>query len=240
MKENQIKGVMTELVENKNRKSAFEIFLATEEISKTALNEKTSIGAIRLTINDILLDAKQKYAQILRSKEIEELFKQMAELETTIIQSRCTLATQTKLTLINQKRGGSETSYVVARAPFYNPENVKAEIRVYLGRAEELGNDLDKLSNENKFMKNAEKLIINAMVEVMEKRGVMARIKKSSGVAKLVTADGEDDSTPGESSSMKGSTSTKPERENPFSTKHNVKPKSYTFLGLKGQNKKGK
>ena len=236
MKENQIKGVITELVERKERKSAFDVFLSTEDILLSVINEKSPTGALRFTINNILADAKQKYARILRTKEIEELFKQMAELETTIIQARCTLVTETKLTMINQKRGGSETSYVVARAPFYNPENVKAEIRVYLGRAEELGNDLTKLSNDNKFMKNAEKLIVNAMVEVMEKRGVFAGIKKSTGVSKLVTAGEEENSISLESSSIKGAKA--PKRENPFSPKHNSKPKSYTFLGLKGQNKK--
>ena len=236
MKENQIKGVLTELVENKTRKSAFEIFLTTEEIPQAALTEKSSTGTTRLAIKDILFYAKQKYNQILQTNEYNLLFKEMANLETTIIQARCTLATEVKLTLVNQKRGGSETSYVVARSPFYNPDNVKAEIRVYLGRAEELGNNLEKLSNDHKFMKNAEQLIVSAMVEVMEKRGVLAGIKKSAGVSKLVTAGEVEEEKSIESSSKKSGKA--PKRVNPFSPKHNVKSKSYSMLGLKGQTKK--
>jgi hypothetical protein len=196
MKENQIKGVMTELVEKKDRKSAFEVLLATEDISMLVVNEKSSTGSLRLTINNILIDAKQKYARILKTKEVVDLFNQMADLETTIIQARCTLATKVKLTLVNQKRGGSETSYVVARAPFYNPDNVKAEIRVYLGKTEELGIDLAKLSNDTRFMNNAEKLIVKAMVEVMEKRGVLAGIKKSEVVKHMVSDEGLEETVP--------------------------------------------
>lgn len=242
MRENQIKGVMTELVESKDRKSAFEVFLSTEDIPQQVINEKSYTGAIRSTINKVLADSKQKYAQILRTKENEELFKIMADLETTIIQSRCALATEIKLTLVNQKRGGSETSYVVVRAPFYNPDNVKAEIRVYLGKAEELGNDLNSLSKDAKFMDNAERLIVKAMAEVMDKRGVLPSIKKSAGVTRVVTAGVDEENSYSEKSSSKERMKLKkPKRENPFELKHNPRPKSGNMIvGLKGENKKDK
>lgn len=188
---NRMKGVMTEIVERNNRKSEFEVFLTTEDIKMEFHTLNSFINETRSDVHKILTDAKQKYARLLRSEENVALFKLMAELETTIIQARCALATDTKLTMINQKRGGSETSYVVARAHFYNPDNVKAEMRVYLGKTEELGDDLTKLSNDKKFMDNAEKLMVKAMVEVMQKRGVTASVKKSVSVKEVVTLDGE-------------------------------------------------
>lgn len=180
MKENRIKGIMAELIENKKKKSEFEIFLSTEEISPKVLNERSDLGRKRTAVYKVLNDAKQKYAQLISTHE--PLFQEMASLETIIIQSRSILAAKTKLTMINQRRGGSETSYVVARALFFNPNNVKSEIRVYLGKSKEIGSDLEKLSNDAKFMNNAEKLIVDAMIEIMEAGGAAAKMKKKKNI----------------------------------------------------------
>jgi hypothetical protein len=187
MKENRIKGIMAELIENKKKKSEFEIFLSTEEVSPKVLNEHSDLGKKRAAIYDILMEAKERYTQ--KTKANEKLFQELASLETTIIQARSILTAETKLTMINQKRGGSETSYVAARAPFFNPNNVKAEIRVYLGKSEEIGDDLEKLSKDSKFMKNAEKLIVNAMIEIMEANGPTAKKKKKRNIMKLALAN---------------------------------------------------
>ncbi len=242
MKENQLKGILVELIETKSRKSAFDVFLQSEEIPQESITEQSNIGKARGYIFSVLQNAKQEYSQITNSPEIKEIFQKLADLETTIIQSRSALATQTKLTILNQKRGGSETSYVVARAPFFNPDYVKAEIRVYLGKTEELGNDLTKLSSDSNFMENAEKLIVKAMVEVMEKRGAFASIKKSVAVNKLIIADGEEEnSSSNETSSKTRAKLKKPVRENPFSPKHTPRSKGgYKYLGPNPENEKGK
>jgi hypothetical protein len=115
----------------------------------------------------------------------------MRLLETKMIQTRCIIDTVVKLGMINQKRGGSETSYIIARAPFYNPENVKAEIRVYLGKTEEIGRSLEELSRDQKFMDDAEKQIVRAMKEVMDKVSVPTNVevKKSVMVEELVSSE---------------------------------------------------
>lgn len=146
-KKNQTKGIFTELIGNERKRNSFEIFLSAGE---TIPPRSVRINK-RAEINDILIESKNKYLQLIKNNK--KLFKKLASLETTIMQVRCILATEVKLTMINQKRGGSETSYVVARAPFFNPNNVKAEIRVYLGKTEEIGNDLEMLSMDSKFRK---------------------------------------------------------------------------------------
>ncbi len=232
MKENQIKGVMTELVEKKERKSSFDVFLSTEDIPLEVIHNKSVIGQRRFGINKILVEAKQQYARIIRAKETQELFEKMAEIETTIIQARCALVTETKLTMVNQKRGGSETSYVVARAPFYNPDNVKAEIRVYLGKAEDLGSDLVKLSSDQSFMDRAENLVVKAMMEVMVKSGALKSIKKSELVKVLMTNEGDEEA--GISGSLKKEKRMDP-RRSPFTPKNpgqklvNPNPKGSRF-----------
>jgi hypothetical protein len=167
MKKNQLKGIFTELNETSTRKSAFTAFIETEDISSDVTLEKSEIGLIRKRVYGQLQDLKAEYIDLIKDPKVKELFARLEKLETAIVQHRSVLATEVKLTLLNQKRGGSETSYVVARAPFYNPNNVKAEIRAYLGKAEDLGSDLVKLSNDPAFMKMAELELISSMEEYM-------------------------------------------------------------------------
>jgi hypothetical protein len=170
------------------------------------------------------LAAKNEYKNIVNNPDNNKLFNRMKELETLIVQSRSIISSPTKLSMINQKRGGSETSYIIARASFYNPDNVKAEIRVYLGKTDEIGRSVEELSRDTRFMDDAEKQIVNAMKEVMEKNQVQVGIKKSVKV--MVTSEGEELK---EESKMEIK---KPKRENPFSPKPGVnpKPKSYRIF----------
>ena len=167
MKKNQLKGIFTELVETSTRKSAFTTFIENEDISIDVTMEKTEIGLKRKKIFEELQKLKADYVDIIEDYRTKQIFGRLARLETAIVQHRSMLDTEVKLTLLNQKRGGSETSYVVARAPFYNPNNVKAEIRTYMGKAEDLGSDLLLLSNDKEFMKSAELELVSSMKEYM-------------------------------------------------------------------------
>ena len=155
----------------------------------------------------------------------------MKELETLIVQSRSIIGTVTKLSMINQNRGGSETSYIIARAPFFNPDNVKAEIRVYLGKTEEIGRTIEDLSKDTKFMDEAERQIVNAMKDVMEKRKVEVAIKKSVSIKQLVTNDGEAE----EDVSVKPTNLREDPRLSPFKPGPgpNPKPKHYGIIPKK-------
>lgn len=224
MKENIIKGIMTDILETKDRKSAFDVFLEGENINLKLLSSGGEVEQIRNQAFTNYLAAKNEYKNIINNPENNKLFSRMKELETLIVQSRSIISSPTKLSMINQKRGGSETSYIIARASFYNPDNVKAEIRVYLGKTEEIGRSVEELSRDTRFMDDAEKQIVKAMKEVMEKNQVQVGVKKSVKI--MVTSDGEEVK---EESKMEIK---KPKRENPYSPKPGVKskPKSYRIF----------
>ena len=190
MKENIIKGIMTDILETKDRKSAFDVFLEGENINLKSLSGGGEVEQIRNQVYTNYLSAKNEYKNIINNPGNIQLFNKMKELETLIVQSRSIISSPTKLSMINQKRGGSETSYIIARASFYNPDNIKAEIRVYLGKTEEIGRSVEELSRDTRFMDDAEKQIVKAMKEVMEKNQVQVGIKKSVKV--MVTSEGEE------------------------------------------------
>lgn len=181
---------MTDILETKDRKSAFDVFLEGENINMKLLSGGGEVEQIRNQAFTNYLAAKNEYKNIVNNPDNNKLFNRMKELETLIVQSRSIISSPTKLSMINQKRGGSETSYIIARASFYNPDNVKAEIRVYLGKTDEIGRSVEELSRDTRFMDDAEKQIVKAMKEVMEKNQVQVGIKKSVKV--MVTSEGEE------------------------------------------------
>jgi hypothetical protein len=218
---------MTEILETKDKKSAFEVFLEGENINLGLLAGGGKLEQIRNEAYTKYVNAKIEYRSIVENPEHIKMFNRMKELETLIVQSRSLIGTTIKLSMINQKRGGSETSYIIARAPFFNPENVKAEIRVYLGKTEEIGRSIEELSNDSKFMEEAEIQIVNAMKEVMEKSRVEVAIKKSVSnkvVVSLSDEDNEEDEV--------GSATQKTKMKSPFQVGRgiNPKPKSIGFI----------
>lgn len=218
---------MTEILETKDKKSAFEVFLEGENINLSLLAGGGKLEQIRNEAFTKYVNAKMEYRSIVENPEHIKMFNRMKELETLIVQSRSLIGTTLKLSMINQKRGGSETSYIIARAPFFNPENVKAEIRVYLGKTEEIGRSIEELSNDSKFMEEAEIQIVNAMKEVMEKSRVEVAIKKSVSnkvVVSLSDEYNEEDEV--------GSASQKTKMKSPFQVGPgiNPKPKSIGFI----------
>ncbi len=233
MKKNQLKGIFTELIETSTRKSAFTSFIETEDISSDVTVEKSEIGLKRKKIFEELQKLKADYTNIIDDYKTLQIFARLARLETAIVQHRSMLDTEVKLTLLNQKRGGSETSYVVARAPFYNPNNVKAEIRAYLGKAEDLGNDLVKLSNDPEFMKMAELALVSSMekdmiiidtIQVSTKEKVVSTVKVP---VKILEVAGDDISNQFEEVTNEK----KVKKRTPFRPGPRVNPKPKT-LGL--------
>ena len=222
---------MTDILETKGKKSAFEVFLEGENINLKLLSGSGEVEQIRNQVFNKYLNAKNEYQSIIDNKDNINLFNRMKELETLIVQSRSIIGTVTKLSMINQNRGGSETSYIIARAPFFNPDNVKAEIRVYLGKTEEIGRTIEDLSKDTKFMDEAERQIVNAMKDVMEKRKVEVAIKKSVSIKQLVTNDGEAE----EDVSVKPTNLREDPRLSPFKPGPgpNPKPKHYGIIPKK-------
>lgn len=232
MKENIIKGIMTEILETKDKKSAFEVFLEGDQIDMRLLTGQGQVEQIRNETYSKYLKAKKEYTEIIKDQSNITLFDKMKQLEIIIAQSRSILSTVTKLSMINQKRGGSETSYIIARAPFFNPDNVKAEIRVYLGKTEEIGRSIEELSKDAKFMDDAERQIVSAMREVLEKSNVTAGIKKSVSVSQLVSSEGEFEDSDNDSKRLMQKVDP---RKSPFmpGTGTNPKPKHFGIMPKK-------
>lgn len=171
MKKNLTKGVITELLETDKKKSSFSVFRESlEKFVPSDYNDNSTINMIR---SDVILDYQkscQEYENLLSDPEVVRMMNKFRQLENLIIQSENILNTNVKLGVVNQKRGGSETSYIIGRCFFYNPENVKDEIRVYIGKTEEIGRSLEELSSDAEFMKKTEELLVISMKEIFDRQ----------------------------------------------------------------------
>jgi hypothetical protein len=159
MKVNIVKGVFTELIEGIDKKSSFTSFIDIDETievfqaENVKSNNLINIGLKSKKIKQKLIDSRQEYARIIRGKEFNNLINKLVELETEMIQSRCILNMDIKLGIAVRKiKSGEKVKYITARTQFYRVGYVRSDITVYMGSAEELGDNLAKLKNDNKFM----------------------------------------------------------------------------------------
>jgi hypothetical protein len=159
------KGVFTEIIENSNKKSSYDYF--TENLPYDSFWEVKPDGLNKVQKKALVLhtDTLDHYKSEI--KQNIKLFIDLAEYEMKIMQLINILNPVIKLTLVKQQRGDMEVQYVVARAPFFNPKIKKQEIRVYLGKTDDLSSNIVKLSKDQDFMRNAKNQIIEAMFNVM-------------------------------------------------------------------------
>lgn len=181
MKNNIAKGVFTDLVEGFGKKSSFDMFMDIDEILKFKIDEYTitktkgsSVAANQLNssikdkVQKRLVNTKQEYGRIIRSIEFRQILDKLVDIETEMIQARCFLNMDVKLGITKRIiKSGEKVEYVIARAPFYRPGYVRSDLTVYMGGTQELGNDLEKLKNNTKFMSNAYEELRDVMIKEM-------------------------------------------------------------------------
>ena len=169
MKKNLTKGVITELLETEKKKSSFSVFRESlKKFEGIEYNGHDSTSVIRSEVINDYKKSCSEYENLLSDPEVVRMLNKFRQLENLIIQSENILNCNVKLGMVNQKRGGSETSYIIGRCFFYNPDNVKDEIRVYIGKTEEIGRSLEELSSDAGFMKKTEELLVTSMKEIFD------------------------------------------------------------------------
>lgn len=181
MKNNITKGVFTGLVESLDKKSSFHTFIDIDELlliefdkygivktkgSDIVANHQNS--EIKYLVNEKLVKAKQEYSRIIRGNEFRKIVDKLVTLETEMIQARCFLKMDIKLGIAKRVlKTGEKVEYIIARTPFYRPGYVRSEVTVYMGGTDELGDDLEKLKNDSKFMSNAYEELRDVMKKEM-------------------------------------------------------------------------
>jgi hypothetical protein len=95
--------------------------------------------------------------------DFDSTLKRLRNLEVAILMYRSIASTTISVGEMKLNRSGSEKSYAFVRAPFFAPDNVKNEIRVYMGTLEDLDKTIEELKKDTKFLDLCEQEVVKAM-----------------------------------------------------------------------------
>jgi len=155
-----LKSVFANVTETRERKALFDVFITDSVTSATEGDTPIAAeygGAFEKWIGE--------YENIVHQYGFLETLNRLRNLEVAILMYRSMVSPSISVGEMKLNRHGSEKSYAFVRSPFFAPDNVKNEIRVYMGTIEELGKSVDELRKDPKFLDSCEKAVIHAMKE---------------------------------------------------------------------------
>ena len=119
-----------------------------------------------------LKEAKLFYKELYSNEEFVNFLDDIAAVETLMLQYRSLYGIKSNLKLGTLKRtkDGVEKNYIVARCPFYNPNTVKTEIKVYLGTTDKECRSIEDLSQDPKFILKACDEVFKGMKAIISKQ----------------------------------------------------------------------
>jgi len=154
-----LKSVFANIVETRERKALYDIFIA-DGIATTVDAERNRLPHdLRNNFNDWI----SEFDNIVHDQKFDSTLNRLRNLEIAILMYRSIASPTISIGEMKLNRNGSEKSYAFVRAPFFAPDNVKNEIRVYMGTIEELGKSIEELKRDAKFLDRCEQAVIEAM-----------------------------------------------------------------------------
>ncbi len=166
-----LRGVFTNIAEARERLAYYDVFLKDSikvidevEISK----DKSWIDRDQLLkgYNEWLYE----YDSMVHDPKFEVYLQRLRNLEIAILMYRSLASPIISIGEMKMNRGNSEKSYAYARAPFYAPDNIKNEIRVYMGSMDEYSRTIDQLRFDTNFLKKCEIELKKVMEQKLEEQ----------------------------------------------------------------------
>jgi hypothetical protein len=155
-----LKSVFANVVETRERKALYDTFII-DSVTFTSEVDTDVTKEFRGSFNKWI----GEYDQIAHQFGFIETLQRLRNLEIAILMYRSMVSPTITIGEMKLNRHGSEKSYAFVRAPFFAPDNVKNEIRVYMGTIEELKKPIEELRRDSKFLDECEQLVIKAMKE---------------------------------------------------------------------------
>jgi hypothetical protein len=149
----RLKPVIYDLLPDEERKGAWQSFLElSQHLQKDAYARKVW----------------GEYKSLIDSKEFVEMVNKAAQLELTLVQLAQMNDPELTIGTIKQDRGSEVVEYVIVRSPFIEPGKKRKEVRVYLGRLDEMKKSLAQLRKDPKFIEMARQKVLDEMTKVFK------------------------------------------------------------------------
>ena len=154
-----LKSVFANIVETRERKALFDIFIS-DGIATTVDAERNKFPHdLKNKFNEWM----SEFDNIVHDRVFDSTLKRLRNLEVAILMYRSIVSPTISIGEMKLNRNGSEKSYAFVRAPFFAPDNVKNEIRVYMGTLDELNKSIDELKKDTTFLERCEQEVVKAM-----------------------------------------------------------------------------
>lgn len=174
-KEIKLKGVLLEVVGTKTDGNtglqSFDAFLNSDN----DLIDKNDFGfQVRgfEFFSKRLKEAKLYYKELYSSEVFVDFLDDISAVETLMLQYRSLygIKSNVKLGTLKRTTKGVEKTYIVARCPFYNPNTIKTEIKVYMGTIEDESKSVEELSDDEKYMLKVYNEVFKGMKAIIDKQ----------------------------------------------------------------------
>jgi len=166
-----LRGVFTNIAEARERLAYYDVFLkdSIKVIDEVKISkEKSWIDRDQLLMgyNEWLYE----YDSMVHDAKFEIYLQRLRNLEIAILMYRSLAFPTISIGEMKMNRGNSEKSYAYARAPFYAPDNIKNEIRVYMGSMDEYSRTIDQLRFDTNFLNKCEIELKKVMEQKLEEQ----------------------------------------------------------------------
>lgn len=166
-----LRGVFTNIAEARERLAYYDVFL--KDSLKVIDEVKISKDKSWIDRDQLLKGYKEwlyEYDSMVHDPKFEVYLQRLRNLEIAILMYRSLASPTISIGEMKMNRGNSEKSYAYARAPFYAPDNIKNEIRVYMGSMDEYSRTIDQLRFDTNFLKKCEVELKKVMAQKLEEQ----------------------------------------------------------------------
>lgn len=166
-----LKSVFANIAETRERRSSYDVFLndSLKVVDEVKSSNIQSWGDSKQLLS-VFEDWLGEYDTIVNDSKFKNYLLRLRDLEIAILMYRSLALPTVSIGEMKLNRGNSEKSYAFSRAPFYAPDNIKNEIRVYMGSMAEYTKTIDQLKMDSEFLKKCEIELKKAMMQKLEEQ----------------------------------------------------------------------
>jgi len=166
-----LRSVFTNIAETRERLAYYDVFLkdSIKVIDEVKIsNDKSWIDGEQLL--EGYEEWLKEYDSMVHDPKFEIYLQRLRNLEIAILMYRSLAFPTISIGEMKMNRGNSEKSYAYARAPFYAPDNIKNEIRVYMGSMDEYSKTIDQLRFDTNFLNKCDIELKKVMQQKLEEQ----------------------------------------------------------------------
>jgi hypothetical protein len=166
-----LRSVFTNIAEARMRRAYYDVFLNDSMmIIEDVKSSKDESWIDRLQLLGNYEEWLKEYKSMVHDPKFEIYLQRLRNLEIAILMYRSLAFPVMSIGEMKMNRGNSDKSYAFVRAPFYSPDNLRNEIRVYMGSMDEFSKTIEELKHDAEFLDRCEVELKKAMQKKLDEQ----------------------------------------------------------------------